>query len=109
MAHDCFISYSTQDKATADAACATLEAAGIRCWIAPRDILPGMNWGGSIIKAIGDAAVMVLIFSGNSNASEQVTREVERASSKGVPIIPFRIEAIAPSPDLEYFISTPHW
>jgi hypothetical protein len=109
MAHDCFISYSSKDKATADAACATLEAAGIRCWIAPRDILAGMNWGGSIIKAIGDSAVMVLIFSGNSNASEQVKREVERASSKGVPIIPFRIEAIAPSPDLEYFISTPHW
>jgi hypothetical protein len=33
-----FISYSSQDKPTADAACAALEAANIRCWIAPRDI-----------------------------------------------------------------------
>lgn len=41
MDFDIFISYSSQDKPTADAACAVLEAAGIRCWIAPRDIMPG--------------------------------------------------------------------
>jgi hypothetical protein len=40
LAHDVYISYSREDKWAADAACATLEAAGIRCWIAPRDILP---------------------------------------------------------------------
>ena len=49
MAHDVFISYSTKDKPTADAACAALEAKGIRCWIAPRDILPGSDWGEAII------------------------------------------------------------
>ena len=27
-------------------------AAGIRCWIAPRDITPGMTWSGEIMKAI---------------------------------------------------------
>ena len=43
MAHDVFISYSAKDKTTADGVCATLEAKGIRCWIAPRDILPGMD------------------------------------------------------------------
>jgi hypothetical protein len=42
MEFDVFISYSHQDKPTADAACATLEAEGIRCWIAPRDVAPGM-------------------------------------------------------------------
>ena len=39
MAHDVFISYPAEDKITADAVCATLEAKEIRCWIAPRDIL----------------------------------------------------------------------
>ena len=28
------------------------EAEGVRCWIAPRDILPGADWGESIIDAI---------------------------------------------------------
>jgi hypothetical protein len=42
MEYDVFISYSHPDKASADAACATLEQAGIRCRIAPRDIVPGI-------------------------------------------------------------------
>jgi hypothetical protein len=39
MAHDVFISYPHQEKATADAVCARLENEDIRCWIAPRDKL----------------------------------------------------------------------
>ena len=38
--HDIIISDSTLDKPITDAVCAGLEARGIRCWIAPRDILP---------------------------------------------------------------------
>ncbi len=109
MAFDVFISYSHQDKPTADAACATLEAAGIRCWIAPRDIVPGTDYGEAIIDAIESAKILVLIFSGNANASPQIKREVERAVSKSIPIIPVRIEDVRPSKTLEYFISTPHW
>jgi hypothetical protein len=109
MAHDVFISYSTKDKATADAVCATLEARGIRCWIAPRDILPGMDWGESLIDAIEASRVMMLIFSAHANESPQVKREVERAVNKGVAVIPLRIEDVRMSKSLEYFISTPHW
>jgi TIR domain len=35
------ISHSSKDRATADTICAHLESAGIKCWIAPRDIEPG--------------------------------------------------------------------
>lgn len=109
MAHDAFVSYSTKDKPVADAVCATLEANGIRCWIAPRDILPGMDWGESIIDAINESRVMILVFSASANASPQIKREVERAVNKAIPIIPFRIEDVPLSKSLEYFISTPHW
>jgi hypothetical protein len=109
MNFDVFISYPHQDKPTADAACATMEAKGIRCWIAPRDIIPGREWSESIIEAIENSKVMVLVFSGHANTSRQITREVERAVNKGVPIIPVRIENVLPSKALEYFISTPHW
>jgi hypothetical protein len=109
MAHDVFISYSSKDKPVADAVCAGLEGRGIRCWAAPRDILPGMDWGAAIIDAITGAKVMVLIFSGNANASQQIKREVERAVAKSVKILPFRIEDVPMSKSLEYFISTPHW
>jgi len=109
LSFDVFISYSSQDKPTADAACAALEGAGIRCWIAPRDILPGTDYGESIVNALENTKVLILIFSNNANASQQIKREIERAVSKGIPIIPVRIENVAPSKALEYFISTPHW
>ena len=109
MAHDVFISYSSKDKPTADAACALLEGAGVRCWIAPRDIMPGRDWGESIIDAIAASRVMVLIFSDHANHSPQVRREVERAVNKSVVIVPFRIENVPVSKSLEYFISVPHW
>jgi tetratricopeptide (TPR) repeat protein len=109
MAHDVFISYSAKDKATADGVCATLEARGIRCWIAPRDILAGIDWGEAIIEAINASRVMILVFSSNANDSHQIKREVERAVSKGLPIIPLRIENVAPARSLEYFIGPVHW
>lgn len=109
MAFDVFISYSSKDKPAADAACAVLESRGLRCWIAPRDILPGADWSQSIIDAINECQVMVLIFSRNANASPQVKREVERTVNRGRPIIPFRIEEVLPAKALEYFLSTPHW
>jgi TIR domain len=109
MAHDAFISYSTLDKASADAICAVLEASGIRCWIAPRDVRPGAEWGEEIIDAINGARVMILVFSANANNSPQIRREVERAVAKGLAIIPLRIQNIAPAGSLEYFIGTVHW
>ena len=109
MAHDVFVSYSVKDKTTADAICATLEANGIRVWIAPRDVMPGSDWGESIIEAIEQSKVMILVFSANSNASPQIKREIERSVNKGVTVVPFRIDDILPSKTLEYFISTQHW
>lgn len=109
MPHDAFISYSSHDKATADATCAALEASGVRCWIAPRDITPGAEWSEAIIDAISHCRVMILVFSANANDSPQIRREVERAVNKGVSILPLRIQDIEPAHSLEYFIGTVHW
>ena len=109
MPYDAFISYCSEDKKIADAVCGTLEANKIRCWIAPRDVGAGRTWSSAIVEAIGESAVMVVIFSKHSNGSPQVMREIERAVHKGVSIIPFRVENVVPSKDLEYFISSCHW
>ena len=109
MAHDVFLSHSHQDKVFADAICHSLEAHGIRCWVAPRDIRPSEDWAEAIINALDTARVLVLVFSSNSNASPQVRREVERAVNKGLHILPLRIENVPLSKSLEYFISTQHW
>ena len=109
MAHDVFISYSSVDKPVSDAACAALEGRGIRCWLAPRDVTPGKDWSDAIIDAISDCRVMLLVLSSASNQSEQVKREVQNAVSEAKPILPFRIEDVALSKHMRYFIGTPHW
>ncbi len=109
MAHDVFISYANHDKPTADAVCAGLEVSGVRCWIAPRDIVPGTSWPRAIPPAINNSRVMVLIFSAHANQSEYVIREVTLAANARIPIIPFRIEKIEPVEDLAFFLATPHW
>ncbi|MFZ0820164.1 MAG: toll/interleukin-1 receptor domain-containing protein [Candidatus Acidiferrales bacterium] len=109
MAHDVFISYSSKDKPTADAVCATLELNGVRCWIAPRDVTAGMEWGECIIDAIEECRIMVLVFTADADASPQIRREVERAVNHSVAILPFRIEDVMPGKALEYFIGNVHW
>jgi len=109
MAHDVFISHASRDKVVADAVCAALESAGVRCWLAPRDVQAGRSFAGEVTRAIKNARVMVLIFSANSNNSEQVLREVQLAADGHLHIIQFRIEDIAANDDLKYFLSIPHW
>ncbi len=109
MARSVFVSYSLPDRACAFELVARLEARGISTWIAPRDISPAADWAEEIIEAISGARLMVLVLSGHSNASPQVRREVERAVHKELPVLPFRIEDIAPSRSLEYFLSSQHW
>ena len=56
-----FISYKSNDPAlgnndatVANELCQQLEAAGISCWIAPRNIQPGVRYGRAIMEAIND-------------------------------------------------------
>jgi predicted Zn finger-like uncharacterized protein len=108
-AYDAFISYASQDASTANLVCSGLEKEGLRCWIAPRDILPGAEYGASIVAAIHRSRSLVLVFSSHANHSPQVRREVERAASKDLPIVPLRIENVTPSEAMEFFISSRHW
>jgi hypothetical protein len=109
MAHDVFISHSTNNRPVANAICAALERIGIRCWIAPRDVMPGRPYSGEITRAIQQSRTFVLIFSEQSNNSEQVLREVQLAANSRLHIIQFRIDPVVPSDDLEYYLSGPHW
>jgi len=104
-----FISHSSKDKSIADAICKQLESAGIRCWIAPRDVEVGSDWTKGIIQGIDSCRVFVLVFSENANVSEHVRREVAKAFSLGLAVIPLRVEAITPKSSLGYFLATVHW
>ncbi|MFO8035826.1 MAG: toll/interleukin-1 receptor domain-containing protein [Anaerolineales bacterium] len=106
---DVFISYSTEDKAVADAVVSAHEKAGIRCWYAPRDIPPGADWGDAIIQAIERCSLMVLVFSGNADQSQRVLDELNYAISEGKPILPFRVEDLEPTGAMRLHLSSRHW
>jgi hypothetical protein len=109
MSQDIFVSYSQADHGTALALVSYLEAQGIGCWVAPRDVAPAADWAAEILAAIAAARVMVLVFSASANSSPQVRREVERAVHREVAVLPVRIEDVLPSQSLEYFLSSQHW
>ena len=109
MGYDVFVSYSSNDRAIADAVVAALEAAGVACWTAPRDISPGEEWAEAIIRGLNQSRAMVLVFSAHANQSPQIKREVERAVHRGMPLVPLRVDAARPVGSFEYFLMTPHW
>jgi TolB-like protein/Flp pilus assembly protein TadD len=109
MTPQVFISHSSKDKEIADAICHQLESAEIPCWMAPRNIEYGSDWTEGIMRGITACRIFVLVFSENANGSGHVRREVAKAFSLGLQVIPFRIEDTLPQTSLSYFLETVHW
>ena len=104
-----FISHASDDREIAERVVAFLEGEGISCWIAPRDVRPGQEYGTAIIEAIERSGAVVLILSEHSNESQFVHKEVERAISKTKPVLPVRVREVAPAGALEFFVSSAQW
>ncbi len=106
---DAFLSHSSEDHDRAEEIRDFLEDEGLRCWIAPRDIDPGLEYGEAIVSGIRSSRCLVLVLSNAANASPMVRREVERAVSLNKPVFPVRVEEVMPARSLEFFVSATHW
>lgn len=104
-----FISYASPDQERAFEICDHLESLGHRCWIAPRNIRAGHDYGEEIIRGIEQARCFVLVLSSAANKSIYVKREVERAVAKAKNVFPMRIEDVSPSPALELHLASLHY
>jgi len=104
-----FISYSSEDASIAGEICGALERSGHRCWIAPRDVVPGELYADAIVRAIDAATVVLLVLSKNATSSPHVIREIERATAKRRAVLALRIDAVQMPPALEYFLNASHW
>jgi TolB-like protein/thioredoxin-like negative regulator of GroEL len=104
-----FISHASTDAALAQKVCAALEATGIVCWIAPRDVVPGALYADAIVEAIDESSILVLILSKNAVASAHVGRELERAASKRHSIIALRTDVAPLTRAFEYFLNQSQW
>lgn len=104
-----FISYASVQKEAAERVCNFLEAGGKQCWIAPRNIPAGSNYGEEILKGLENSDALVLVFDAAANESQHVLREVERAVSKKLPIVVLRLDDTEPSKAMEYFLLSIQW
>ena len=109
MTKKVFISHSSKDQKTAMAICGALESRSHPCWMSSRDIMPGENYQGAIVRAIRDAGVMVLVFSANANNSDEIKKEMSLASQSRTMVIPVRSEDVVPSEDFTYELATRQW
>jgi TolB-like protein/Tfp pilus assembly protein PilF len=104
-----FVSYASQDAAVADTIVEALERRGVKCWIAPRDVVPGEFYADAIVGAINATRIVLVVLTGNAVGSPHVLREIERASAKRHPVVSFRIDTASLPAGLEYFLSASHW
>lgn len=109
MNHDVFISYSSQDKEAAQAICHTLEQNEIRCWMAPRDIPPGSEYGDLIDEAIKSSTIVVVLFSETAATSLWVKGELNIAFEEQKVIIPFRLDKTPLMGQNRVILNQKHW
>ena len=111
MAHDVFVSYARENSDAANAIVDLLQDLGIRCWIDNQTIAHhhGEEWADEIVSAITTSRLMIVVFSQHANASKYVKSEVHKAFDSDVPIIPFRIEDIAPQGSLALHLPSSQW
>lgn len=106
--HDVFVSYASADKKVADALCAILEQRGLRCWIAPRDVVDP-TWAAALARAVPAAKAFCCVLSRSYSESPQTAREIDAAIAAGLPIVPLRIEDVSPSGAMAHYLRTIHW
>lgn len=101
--HEVFICYDDHDLETADEVLAKFEENNIKCWINHRDA-DLTNSHESISKALTDSRLIILILSIHSINSKSVFNELYGVFSRGIPIIPFRIDKSKGYGNLSFFI-----
>lgn len=97
-----FISYSSIEQQIAEEIKQKLESRRISCWMAPKSIPAGSDYGTEIPKAIKKCKIFLLILSENSQKSKWVPKELGMAINKDLKVIPFHIDDSAISERFEF-------
>ncbi len=108
---DLFVSYATRDaQVVAEDLVNDLEALGVTCWIAPRDIPTGTrSWAAEIVTAIRNAGNFLILLTAGANASEEIEKEIDEAARQRKTLFAIRVEDIEPNPGLGYHLNRVQW
>ena len=100
-----FISYSSKNIELAKKIKKLLNDNQIKTWMAPADIPVGKKYAQVINCAIKDCDSFLLVLSKDAQASNWVSKEVERAINNQKIIIPVRIDDVILNDEFEFYIS----
>lgn len=112
MGCEVFISYKSIYVDIVKAICHVLESENIRCWYAPRDLdinSGGYDFDDSIMNAISNCKVVVIILTNEALDSEWVKIEIAQAQKKGKIIIPYVVNEITRENGLLMRLQNKHW
>lgn len=109
MAGHVFISHGSENHEEANELCGFIESRGVKCWIAPRDVRPGIDYSEELQAAIESCAAFVVLVTDMANKSPYVRAETEMAFSCHKPIFPVRQADIKPAAGLALFLKIRHW
>jgi hypothetical protein len=109
MAGHVFISHGSENRDEASDLCAFIESHGVKAWMAPRDVRPGIDYSEALQAAIEGCTAFVVLVTEMANKSPYVRAETEMAFSNSKPIFPVRLADIKPAPGLAFFLKIRHW
>lgn len=108
MPHQIVISYSRRNSDIAEGLASALRERGVDYWY-DRMIKPGADWRDEIANAISSAKILVILFSAESNDSQELRKELAIADRHKLLIIPVRVEEIEPKGLFEYELARRQW
>ena len=104
-----FLSHSREDHKLAEELCASLEASGFSCWIAPRNVAPGQPYALACLEGVAQSLSLLLLASETALASVQVLSEVEQAHKRAMPIYTVLIPPAKVRGEMDFYLSRLHW
>lgn len=99
-----FISYSSKNQDIADSTRRLLKSCNISCWMAPYDIPAGSKYAHVINDAIEHSSCLLLLLTNDSQNSQFVEREVERAITYRKPIITMQLEDVILNSGFKFYL-----
>ncbi len=101
-----FISHSHKDQRIAEELSSRLAVAGVKVWLAEKEVLPGDNWSLAVGKALQRSDAMVVLLSPDAVESPDVRREIAfafaspRFEGRVVPVV------VRPTGGIPWFLRT---
>ncbi|MBC8244712.1 MAG: TIR domain-containing protein [Verrucomicrobia bacterium] len=92
MSTEVFVSYSSQDYERVMPLVDRLRAAGVAVWVDEGSIDAATLWSESIVEAIAECRVLIMMVSSHSTDSHNVVKEVMIASESKKTILPIYLE-----------------